>query len=91
MLLLSWDAHGSWRDQITIADVTTRARGIRAEVALTPADGMPRPCVVNLDSLGTIDRATLITHIATLGLGRIAEVDRALHLALGMPLPCPQR
>jgi mRNA interferase MazF len=88
VLLLSWDAHRSWRNQVTVADITTNVRGIRTEVPLTPGDGMPRACVINLDSLGTVHRSDLIQHITTLGAGRIAEVDRALHLALGMPLPC---
>jgi len=91
VLLLSWDAHGSWRHQVTVADITTKVRGIRAEVPLTPADGMPRACVVNLDSLATLYRDTLIKRITTLRRDRIAEVDRALHLALGMPLPCRQQ
>lgn len=88
MLLLSWDAHGEWRDRVTVADVTTRVRGLDAEVALGPADGMPRPCVVNLDSMATIRRSLLSSRVTTLGRARMAEVERALHPALGMPLPC---
>lgn len=88
VLLLSWDAHGDWRDRVTVADVTTHARGLDAEVALGPDDGMPRPCVVNLDSVATIRRSLLRARATTLGRARMAEVERALHLALGMPLPC---
>lgn len=88
MLLLSWDAHGEWRDRVTVADVTTRVRGLDAEVALGPADGLPRPCVVNLDSVATIRRSLLSSRVTTLGRARMAEVERALHLALGVPLPC---
>ena len=88
VLLLSWDAHGDWRDRVTIAEVTTQVRGLDAEVALGPADGMPRPCVVNLDSLATIRRSVLGSRITTLGSARMQEVERALHLALGVPLPC---
>ena len=88
VLLLSWDAHGDWRDRVTVADVTTQVRGLDAEVALGPADGMPRPCVVNLDSLATIRRSMLSSRITTLGPARMQDVERAIHLALGMPLPC---
>jgi mRNA interferase MazF len=88
VLLLSWDAHGDWRDRVTVADVTTQVRGLDAEVALGPADGMPRPCVVNLDSLATIRRSMLSSRIATLGPARMQDVERAIHLALGVPLPC---
>ena len=88
VLLLSWDAHGDWRDRVTVADVTTQVRGLDAEVALGPADGMPRPCVVNLDSLATIRRSMLSSRITTLGPARMQDVERAIHLALGVPLPC---
>ena len=90
VLLLSWDAHRRSRQKVTIADITTNARGTVAEVPLGPADGMPRACVVNLDSLGTVQRACLIEHLTTLRPDRMAEINRALHLALGLPLPCRQ-
>ncbi|HVW31528.1 MAG TPA: type II toxin-antitoxin system PemK/MazF family toxin [Acidimicrobiia bacterium] len=88
VLLLSWDAHGDWRDRVTVADVTTRARGLDAEVALGVPDGMPRACVVNLDNLATVPRSILRSRITTLSPARMAEVSRAVHLALGLPLPC---
>jgi mRNA interferase MazF len=87
-LLLSWDAHGTWRDRVTVADITTRVRGLDAEVPLTAKDGMPRPCVVNLDSLATVSRSILRSRITRLSAQRMAEVSRAAHLALGFPLPC---
>jgi mRNA-degrading endonuclease toxin of MazEF toxin-antitoxin module len=49
---------------------------------------MPRPCVVNLDSLATIRRSVLGSRITTLGSARMQDVERAMHLALGVPLPC---
>ena len=88
VLLLSWDAHGDWRDRVTVADVTTHMRGLDAEVALGPADGMPQPCVVNLDNLFSVRRSILTARITTLTPQRMKHVDRALHLALGIPLPC---
>jgi mRNA interferase MazF len=88
VLLLSWDAHGDWRDRVTVAAVTTRARGLDAEVTLGPADGMPRACVVNLDSIATIHRSRLASRITMLDRARMTEVERALHLALGITLPC---
>jgi mRNA interferase MazF len=90
VLLLSWDAHRPHRQKVTIADITTKVRGIEAEVALGPSDGMARGCVVNLDSLGTIRRASLLELITTLRPDRMVEISRALHVALGMPLPCRQ-
>jgi mRNA-degrading endonuclease toxin of MazEF toxin-antitoxin module len=89
VLLLSWDAHRR-RDRVTIADITTNVRAIQTEVHLTPSDGMPRASVVNLDSLATVPRGDLIRHITTLRREKMDEVERALHIALGMPLPCRQ-
>ena len=60
------------------------------EVLLTPADGMPRAGVVNLDSLATVYRTSLIDHITTLRREKMDEIERALHIALGLPLPCRQ-
>lgn len=88
VLLLSWDAHGTWRDRVTVAEITTRVRGLDAEVPLTEGDGMPLPCVVNLDSLATVPRSILRSPITMLSARRMAEVSRAAHLALGFSLPC---
>jgi len=88
VLLLSWDSHGSWRDRVTVADVTTRARGLDAEVHLTLDDGMPRPCVVNLDNIATVPRSILRARITRLSPSRMTQVSQAAHLALGLPLPC---
>lgn len=88
MLLLSWDAHGNWRDRVTVANVTTRVRGLDGEVPLTEDDGMPRPCVVNLDNIDTVPRNVLRSRITSLDPSRMAQVSRAAHVALGLPLPC---
>lgn len=88
VLLLSWDAGKGQRTQITIAEVTTTVRGHPQEVSLGLEDGLPRDCVVNLDRLVTVSRSVLMRRIATLTADRMAEVERALHLALGMRLPC---
>jgi mRNA interferase MazF len=88
VLLLSWDAHGHWRDRVTVAQVTRTIRKLDAEVGLGPRDGMPEQCVVDLDNLATIPRAVLLERICSLRPRRMAEVERALHLALGMAVPC---
>lgn len=88
VLLLSWDAHGDWRDRVTVAEITSTVRGLDAEVGLGPEDGMPKRCVVNLDNIATIRRGVLAQRICSLAPVRVAEVERAIHLALGMGLPC---
>jgi mRNA interferase MazF len=88
VLLLSWDAHADWRDQVTVAEITSKMRGLDAEVPLGRRDGMPRPCVVDLDRIVTIRRSVLSEQICSLNAERISEVERAIHLALGIRLPC---
>jgi len=88
VLLLSWDAGRRRRAQVTIAEVTTTVRGHAQEVPLGRADGMPRHCVVNLDRLITVPRSVLARRITSLSGGRMSEVERAIHLAVGMRLPC---
>ena len=72
------------RRYLTVAPVTTRVRDIPTEVALGAKDGMPRACVVNLDSIATVARNRLRRRVATLHPAKIAEVNRALRFALGV-------
>ncbi|HSS10341.1 MAG TPA: type II toxin-antitoxin system PemK/MazF family toxin [Acidimicrobiales bacterium] len=88
VLVLSWDAGRGRRTQVTLAEVTTTVRGHAQEVSLGPTDGMPRACVANLDRLVTIPGSLLARRITTLTAGRMAEVERAIHLAMGIRLPC---
>jgi len=88
VLLLSWDAHLNYRDRLTAATITSQIRGLDAEVVLAASDGLPRPCVVNLDSLGVVFRGQLYERVTQLPDAKMLAVERALHLALGMALPC---
>ena len=82
VVLLSRDSAYDVRSLITIAPVTTRIRGIRAEVSLGPKDGLPRRCVVNLDNINTIDQDMLRRIITQLGQEKLEAVDEAIHFAL---------
>jgi mRNA-degrading endonuclease toxin of MazEF toxin-antitoxin module len=88
VLLLSWDAAYHFRDRITVAPVTTRVRRLDAEVFLDHNDGFEHGCVVNLDVIATILRSDLDRLVLRLSAAKMAEVDRAVHVALGMHLPC---
>ncbi len=66
VVLVSRDEAYRVRDLVMIAPVTTRMRNIPTEVELGPQDGMPRPCVINCDSLATIPKARLRSKITTL-------------------------
>jgi mRNA interferase MazF len=72
------------RELVTVAPITSRIRRIPTEVALGRADGMPRRCAVNLDSLVTVPKRVLARRLTPLSPERLAAVDRALRFALGL-------
>jgi len=84
VVLLSRDEAYRVRELVTVAPVSTRMRRIPTEVVLSRAEGMPRRCTVNLDTLTTIPRRTLARRITTLPPSKIAAVERALRFALGL-------
>ncbi len=84
VVLLSRNDAYAVRQLVTVAPVTTRIRRIPTEVPLGTADGLPRPCVANLDVITTIPKAVLRDHISTLEAGKLVALDRALRFALGL-------
>jgi mRNA interferase MazF len=83
VLILSRDSAIEFLGEVTVAPVTSTIREIPSEVRLTPADGMPRDCAVNLDHVQTVTRAKVGPLIATVSLGKMSEVRAALLFALG--------
>ena len=84
MLLLSRNEAYAVRELVTVAPVTTRIRRIASEVPLGPEDGLPRPCVANLDSITTIPKRSLRDRLTLLSPEKRREVEAALHFALGL-------
>jgi mRNA-degrading endonuclease toxin of MazEF toxin-antitoxin module len=70
------------RGEITVAYLTTTIRHSPVAVPLSPADGVPRTSVVNLDSINTIPKSALRYSICTLSATKMAEVKAALLEAL---------
>lgn len=86
VLVLTRDSALEFLGEVTVAPVTSTIRDIPTEVALSPADGMPRDCVVALDHLQTVPRARMGGLITRLPDGRLREVRSALLFALGFGL-----
>ena len=84
VLLLSRDEAYSVRDLVIVAPVTTRVRHIPSEVPLGVEEGLPKPCVINLDTITTIAKASLRDRLTTLSAEKQKAVELALHFALGM-------
>jgi len=84
VVLLSRNEAYAVRELVTVAPVTTRVREIPTEVPLGPAEGLPRRCVVNLDTITTIPRRTLTAAIGPLPPDKLVAVERSLMFALGL-------
>lgn len=84
VVLLSRNEAYAVRELVTVAPVTTRVRRIPTEVPLGPAEGLPKACVVNLDTITTIPRRTLTAAIGPLPAEKLTAVERSLMFALGL-------
>ena len=84
VVLLSRDEAYKIRNQVTVAVVTTRIRHIPTEVELGDEEGLPRPCVVNLDVIATIPKDSLQERVSRLSPEKIRLVEAAIRFALGM-------
>lgn len=78
VLVLTRDAAIPVLRSVLVAPVTRTVRGIRTEVALDQADGMPVSCVASLDNVTTADRAFMTTRITRLSPQRMRQVCEAL-------------
>lgn len=84
VVLVSRESAYEMRQLLLIAPVTTRIRGIPAEVPLHAAEGLDRPSVANCDVVTPISSRMLLRRAGTLVPARTAELDAALKFALGL-------
>ena len=84
VVLLSRDAAYSVRNAVTVAEITSTIRNIPVEVSLDQAAGLPKKCVINLDTIATIPKACLDTKITTLDQEKIKETNEAIKYALAL-------
>ena len=84
VLLLSRNEAYRVRTSVTVAIITSTIRKIPVEVPLGASEGLPKTCVVNLDTIMTIEKASLDTHLCTLGDVKWQDVVAALKFALDL-------
>jgi mRNA interferase MazF len=78
----------SW---VIVAPTMSRLRRLSTTLILDPeTDPVPKPCTLLLDHVQSIRQEWLIEPIGQLSAARMAEVDLALHFALGIEA-CPAR
>jgi len=85
VVLLSRNEAYQVRENVTVAPVTTRIRGIPTEVILGPREGLRRLGVANLDSILTVQKSLLRIRIAKLPPAKVDAVNRAIKFALDLP------
>jgi mRNA interferase MazF len=84
VVLLSRDEAYAVRNAVTVAEVTSTIRGIPVEVTLGPEDGLPKKCVVNLDTIVTIRKDLLTERIGMLRDEKVAQINFAIKFALSL-------
>ena len=83
VLLLSRNDAYRYLSKFVVAEITTTIRSIPVEVRMGSREGLPSPCVANLDNLRTAARQWLDSRTGVLPSSRHEEVKRALGYALG--------
>jgi mRNA-degrading endonuclease toxin of MazEF toxin-antitoxin module len=72
------------RTLVTVAEITSSARGLAAEVAVDHSDvGLDAESVINCDGLHTVAQTTLTTRVGAVGAETLERVCAALRYALG--------
>ena len=85
VLLLSRSAAYGRLNAAVAAVLTTRVRASPSMVRLDPSvDRVPQRCVVNLDQMQNVRFNALTEWITRLSAERMAEVEDAIHFALGL-------
>jgi mRNA-degrading endonuclease toxin of MazEF toxin-antitoxin module len=72
------------RSQVTVAEITTNARGLSVEVELDAAAvGLSQPSVINCDGLHAVSKSMLATYVGTVDDATLDRVCAAVAQALG--------
>jgi len=81
--VLTRDAAIQVLSAVTCAPITRTVRGIRSEVEVGPAEGLPEVSVITCDNIVTLPVGLLASsRVGHLSLGKRSELDRALRYAL---------
>jgi len=70
--------------RVTVAPITTAARGLSTEVRVGPANGLAGPSVVSCDNIATIPTDALRSQIGVLLDHQERELSEAIHAAFDL-------
>ena len=83
-VLLSRDVAMARRHRAVVVLVTSNVLGKRTEVAVGPEEGLDYECVIDADDLYTLSTGRLLRRRGALGSDKLAALEAALHIALGL-------
>ena len=83
VVVLTRDSIIAYLGEVTVAPVTSTIRDIPSEVLLSPHDGMPGDCAINLDHMQTVSKGRVGALITTLSADKMVQIRQALLFALG--------
>ncbi|MFP4635902.1 MAG: type II toxin-antitoxin system PemK/MazF family toxin [Nitriliruptoraceae bacterium] len=83
VLVITRDEVLDVRANVTVAEVTTQARGLAVEVPIDTDTGIDQPSVVNCDGLHTVSQRSLTQRLGLLDSDPLDEVCAAITAALG--------
>lgn len=70
--------------RVTVAPITTNARGLSTEVAVGPANGLEAGCVVSCDNIVTVPTSSLGRQIGSLLPAQEVGLTDAIHAAFDL-------
>lgn len=83
VLIVTRDAVLDVRANVSVAEVTTQARGLTVEVPIDPDTGIDQPSVINCDGLHTVSQRSLTQRLGTVDDDTLDAVCGAIAIALG--------
>ncbi len=87
VVVLTRDPLARLLHSVIVGPVTSTIRGLSTEVTLSAADGVHRPCVVNLDNLQLVSRSKLLRRVGRADPATLRAICAAAAEAMGCPTP----
>jgi mRNA interferase MazF len=84
VVILTRDEVRAVRQLVTVAPITSSARGLRSEVVVGRRNGLDHDSVINLDSIVTVPRDLLVRPIGMLLEDQEHDLTRAFHEAFDL-------
>lgn len=70
---------------VICAPVFTSGEGLSTQIAIGPEEGLKHPSWIMCDNLVSMRKTDLTNYIGSLGPAKLAELNRALRMALDLP------